>query len=163
MTVVRFGKKTSTIRDPPPYRNVIRSSATPNVLYPAFLRRLGPRRAEVLTLCEGPLRGSRRAERARASNGGYRRVSPVPPLPGECPFTEQPADAQRGRANRNRVRSAGQELWGAFWPGIRSSAFEHLAAIHFTRARRLILCPRCCTIGPRPCRVVLGFRAVVAA
>src|SRR5215469_7601633 len=37
----------------------------------------------------------------RSDNGRLRRVSPIPLLPGEGPFTERPADAQPGGANSN--------------------------------------------------------------
>src|SRR6516165_30572 len=53
----------------------------------------------------------------RVTNDGFRRVSPIPPLLGEGPFNQRPADVQRGGANRNRVRSAGQELWGSVLAG----------------------------------------------
>ena len=51
-------------------------------------------------MCEGPLRGSRRAERARTSNGGYRRVSPIAPRPREGPLIEPTADARPGPRER---------------------------------------------------------------
>jgi hypothetical protein len=60
------------------------------------------------------MRETRSSGSVRGASGDGRpyreRVSPVPVFPGEGPFTERPADAQRGGANRYRVRSACQEL-----------------------------------------------------
>jgi hypothetical protein len=70
---------------------------------PGSLTRFG---TDIIELCRFKCRGCV-ATKFIHRNGRFRRVSPVPRLPGEGPFTERRADAQRGGANRNRVRSAG--------------------------------------------------------